>query len=105
MNDFKAIYKILATLDKHKGDESFDIALISPERLKIGFNEWEQLLIELAENNYIKGIVYTQTLSDSFPHITQPIKPRITLDGMMFLKENGLMAKAKELLHLAGDII
>lgn len=105
MKDFKIIYKILRLLDKHKGDESFDYQLISASAMKVSFAEWEQLLIELQVNGYIRGLVFTQTLSDKFPHIVEPIRPQITLYGMEFLAENGMMAKAKELLELAGDFI
>lgn len=105
MNDFKIIYKILRLLDKHKGDESFDYQLISASAMKISFAEWEQILIELQVNGYIRGLVYTQTPSDKFPHLVEPIRPQITLAGMEFLAENGMMAKAKEALSMIGEII
>ncbi len=105
MNNFKIIYKILRLLDKHKGDESFDYELISASAMKISFAEWEQLLIELQANGYIRGLTYTQTLSDKFPHLAEPIRPQITLAGMEFLAENGMMAKAKKALDMIGDII
>lgn len=105
MKEFQVIYKILALLNKHKGDENFDYAAISASAFKLTFAEWEQIMIELQENGYIKGLVYTQSLSDRFPHIAEPIKPRITLKGMEYLCENGMMNKAKEALRLIGEII
>ena len=105
MTDFKIIYKILRLLDKHKGDESFEYESISAQSMKISYVEWEQMMIELQANGYIRGIVYTQTLSDKFPHIVEPIRPQITLKGMEYLETNGTMAKAKELLRMAGDIL
>ena len=105
MNDFKIIYKILKALDTHKGDETFDMVTISAEGLKISFAEWEQLLIELQEGGYIRGLAYTQTMADKFPHLTEPIRPRITLKGMEYLNENGMMAKARDALRMIGDIV
>lgn len=105
MTDFKAIYRILRLLDKHKGDEAFDYESISAQAVKLPFAEWEQIMIELQINGYIRGIVYTQTLSDKFPHIMEPIRPQITMKGMEYLENNGMMAKARDLLKIAGDII
>ena len=34
MNDYKIMCKILRLLDKHKGDEDFDYALISASAIK-----------------------------------------------------------------------
>lgn len=103
--DFKSIYKILRTLQKWRGREDFEVKLISADALKLEFVDWEQLMIELQESGYIKGLVYTQTMSDMFPHIVEPIHPRISLKGIEFLEENSLMRKAAEVLKLAGDIL
>lgn len=73
--------------------------------MKINYEEWEQIVIELQINGYIRGIVYNQTMSDKFPHTVEPIRPQITLKGMEYLEENGMMAQAKELLKMAGDIL
>lgn len=105
MSDFKVIYKILRLLDKHKGDEAFEYECISAQAMKIGYAEWEQIVIELEINGYIRGITYSQTLSDKFPHIVEPIRPQITMKGMEYLECNGLMAKARDLLKVAGDIL
>lgn len=93
MRNFKVIYKILKTLDKYKGDESFDYSLISAEAMKIKFEEWEQLMIELQKGEYIRGLIYTQSITNKFPHIVEPIQPQITLKGMEYLAVNGMMVK------------
>lgn len=87
MDNFKAIYRILKTLDRYKGDEAFDNQLISASALKLPFSAWEQLMIELQRGGYIDGIAVTQGLRDKFPHICAPVRPRITLKGMEYLKE------------------
>lgn len=103
--DYKTIYKILRTLQKWRGRESFDIALISAKQMKMEYEDWEQLMIELQESGYIKGLVYSQSLTDKFPHIAEPVTPRITLEGIAFLEENSRMAKAAEALKVIGEYI
>lgn len=103
--DFTVIYKILKTLQKWRGRENFSVKLISAGKMKMEFPDWEQLMIELQRSGYIDGIVYTQTLSDMFPHIVEPVTPRITMRGMEYLEENSLMKKAEEKLKLIGEFI
>lgn len=105
MNNFKVMYRILRLLDRNKGDETFDYEQISAKAMNIGFAEWEQLMIELQMNGCIRGLVYSQSFSQKFPHICEPIQPCITMKGMEYLENNSMMAKAKELLELAGNII
>lgn len=105
MDNFKIIYKILRELDKNMGNENFSVKSISPEHLEIPFNRWEQLLILMQDEGYIKGLVLTANLEDSFRHIAEPIKPSITIKGLEYLAENSFMAKAKEALRMAGEIL
>lgn len=55
----KSIYRILATLLKYAGREDFDNRLISAEKLKMPYSEWEQLMILLQKKGYADGVVYT----------------------------------------------
>lgn len=105
MDNFNAIYKILKLLDKHKGDEEFDYELISAKAMKIKVSDWEQIMIELQMNGFIRGLVYTQDLTNKFPHIVEPIHPQITLKGMEYLANNSFMKKAAEALKMVGDFI
>ena len=103
--DSTSIYKILRTLQRWRGREDFEVELISAKQLKMEYADWEQLMIELQDSGYIKGIVYTQALSDIFPHICGPIKPRITMLGIEYLEENSLMKKAADTLKMIGEFI
>ena len=96
MDNFNAIYKILKLLDKHKGDEEFDYELISAKAMKMKVSDWEQIMIELQMNGFIRGLVYTQDLTNKFPHIVEPIHPQITLKGMEYLSENSIMKKVEK---------
>lgn len=104
MDNFKIIYKILRTLEKNMGNEKFDIASISAKKLNVPFEKWEQLLILMQEDGYIKGLVLSNDLSSMYRHITEPIKPQITIKGLEYIAENSLMEKAKEALKMAGEI-
>lgn len=105
MDNFNAIYKILKLLDKYKGDEDFDYELISAKAMKMKVSDWEQIMIELQMNGFIRGLVYTQDLTNKFPHIVEPIHPQITLKGMEYLANNSFMKKAAEALKMVGEFI
>lgn len=98
------IYRILATLAKYAGKEDFDNRLISAEKLKMDFAEWEQLIILLQKKGYVEGVAYMQTLSDRFPHIADMDKIAVTLDGIEYVEENSTMKKIGEALKTAGEI-
>ena len=44
-------------------------------------------------------------MSDVFPQVVQPIKPRITMKGMEYLEENSMMQKASRLLCGSKEIV
>lgn len=105
MDKFKAIYKILRELEKNMGNEDFDLYLISAERLKLPYVQWEQLMILLADSGYITGIIASKLLHDKFRHILEPIQPSITMRGLEYLENNSFMAKAKDALKMVGELI
>ena len=105
MGDMNATYKILKLLSKYRGKEDFDYEMISAKAVKMDVDQWEQLMITLQDEGLIKGLIYTQGTSQKFPHIVEPIHPRVTFKGMEFLESNGTMAKAKEALDLLGEFI
>lgn len=105
MDNFKVIYKILRSLEKNMGNDEFDIKSVSAERMNISFERWEQLLIMMQDEGYIKGLVLSNGLSSTYRHITEPIRPQITIKGLEYLAENSLMGKAKEALKMAGEVL
>lgn len=105
MDNFKIIYRILRYLEQSLDCEELDPSPISHTALGITRERWEQLMIMLQDNGYISGIVYVRTLSSDRAHITEPIRPQITLKGLEYLAENSLMKKAGELLRGVIDVI
>lgn len=105
MDNFKVMYKILRELEKNMGNEKFCVESISAEKMKISFEKWEQLLILMQDDGYIKGLVLSKDLSSMYRHIAEPIKPQITIKGLEYLANNSTIAKAKEMLKMAGEIV
>lgn len=105
MDNFKIIYRILKYLEQHLGEENLDMDKISHEQLGISFVRWEALLRMMQEEGYIKGLVYSQTMSDASPHVVIPIKPKITIKGLEYLEENSFMKKAENMFKTIKEII
>lgn len=59
----------------------------------------------MSDNGYIDGIVINRIMENKFRHIAEPIFPCITIKGLEYLAENRFMAKVKEALRMAGEII
>lgn len=99
------MYKILKILQRLGGSAEFTTEMISASALGLSFHEWEQLLISMQDDGLITGLVVKQTLSDAFPHIVEPIRPRLTIKGREYLEENSAMKKAKAALEVIGWVI
>ena len=98
MDNFKVIYQILKYLEAALDAASYDTDAISPARLHISRERWEQILLMMQDAGYIKGLVFTQTMSDDRPKLTEPVRPQVTLKGLEYLSENTMMKKAANLL-------
>lgn len=94
MDNFKIIYRILKYLEASLDSSVIDIGPVSAEQLRISYERWEALLMLLQEDGYIKGLRYTQTMSDRRAELLQPVQPMITLKGLEYIAENGMMQKA-----------
>lgn len=104
MDNFKIIYKILKELENNMGNEKFSMETISAEKMKISFEKWEQLLILMQDEGYIKGLFLAKNIVDIYRHIAEPIKPQITIKGMEYLASNSFMAKTKDILKMDGEV-
>ena len=105
MDNFKIMYKILHELEKNMGNENFNLQAVSAEKLRVSFEKWEQLMILMQDEGYIKGLVLSSNVNEMYRHIAEPIKPQITIKGLEYLAGNSFMAKAKEMLRMAGEIV
>ena len=104
MDNFKVIYKVLRYLEKSLDCEELALEEISASRLGISRERWEQILIMMQDEKYIKGLVLTKGLADNRRHIAEPVQIEITLKGLEYLAENSLMHKAANALKGAIDL-
>ena len=105
MDNFKIIYRILEHLEKSLDYQTTDVEAISHKRLGISYERWEQILLMMAGEGYIKGITSVQSISDDKPHIAEPIRPVLTLRGLEYLSENTLMKRVANTLKGIKDSI
>lgn len=64
---------------------------------------WSSIMRELIAAGYVRGITYRMTKSG--PLIDMMDDVSITLDGVHFLEENSRMAKARQFLGSAFEIV
>ncbi len=72
------------------------------ENLKVPRSYWNQIMLELIENGYVRGFVVTHTYSDVLISDEHPV---VTLAGVQFLQENSMMRKAQRFLKEAKEAI
>lgn len=56
MDNFKAMYKILSTLEKAMDLPEFDISVISTEKLGVSKERWCRYIEMMSDVGYIKGV-------------------------------------------------
>lgn len=72
--------------------EQVNIEDFSAEHLGVSENRWRSIISMLVDNGYIEGIKIHRSADG---YISTSIHfPRITLKGLEYLEENGLMKKA-----------
>ena len=104
MDDFKIIYKILKFLRDSMDFEEFDNESFQASTFGTNENRFKALLIQLQKSGHIEGLNVKQMLRQSLV-ILPPIQPRITIKGLEYLHDNGMMKKAAELLKGIVDVV
>ena len=91
MDNFKAVYKILAALEKAMDFPAFDIMEVGPEALGVTPERWSRYLEMMADVGYIKGVSIRRDILGEIRVDAKDI--RITLKGLEYLQENSVMRK------------
>lgn len=100
----KIVYCILKELyECMKQGVTVNKADINYERFGIPYSYWLDILIEMQENGYIKGVMYRATKGTGRAVNYDDIA--ITFDGVGFLEDNSVMKKVKEALKDIKDIV
>lgn len=91
MDNFKAVYKILSTLEKAMDLPEFDISAIDYRILGVTKERWSRYIEMMADVGYIKGVrVGTNITGETIVNCDDI---RITLKGLEYLQENSVMKK------------
>ena len=91
MDNFKAVYKILSTLEKAMDLPEFDISLIGADKLGVSDERWARYIEMMADVGYIKGVIISKDITGSLN--VDADNMRITLKGLEYLQENSIMQK------------
>lgn len=104
MEQFQIIYRILRVLQRAMGTAEFDSNLIGAEALGINSVMWARLMRLLVKEGYIDGVTVIESDLSDVP-VIRAHHPAITLKGLEYLEENGLMKKAMELAKNVRGIV
>lgn len=91
LDNFKAVYKILSTLEKAMDLPEFDISLIGADKLGVSEERWARYIEMMADVGYIKGVSISKDITGSLN--VDADNMRITLKGLEYLQENSIMQK------------
>ncbi len=100
---YVVMYKILAYLyDCMKKGAEPNEAMFSSDALAIPHEYWMDVVEELVDHGYVKGIAVQRFLGGRGIDID---RPRVTMEGVAFAQENTMMARAKQFLQDAKAAI
>ena len=91
MDNFKAVYKILSTLEKAMDLPEFDISIISAEKLGVSKERWCRYIEMMSDVGYIKGVRIIECITGEMEINAKDM--RITLKGLEYLQENSIMQR------------
>lgn len=91
MDNFKAVYRILSALKKAMDLPGFDVQQIGHEALGATHERWCRYMEMMADVGYIKGVEIQRFITGETSVDARGI--RITLKGLEYLQENGIMRK------------
>lgn len=91
LDNFKAVYKILSTLEKAMDLPEFDVSLIGADKLGVSDERWARYIEMMADVGYIKGVSISKDVTGSMNINADDM--RITLKGLEYLQENSIMQK------------
>lgn len=103
MDNFKAVYRILSTLEKAMDLTEFDIAQIGASALGISEQRWARYLEMMADVGYIKGVRISEGIDGTLYVENDGI--RITLKGLEYLQENSIMQRVYKAAKGIKDLI
>nr|DAG44808.1 MAG TPA: YjcQ protein [Caudoviricetes sp.] len=103
MDNFKAVYRILSTLEKAMDLAEFDISQIGASALGVSEQRWARYLEMMEDVGYIKGVRISEGIDGTLYVENDGI--RITLKGLEYLQENSIMQRVYKAAKGVKDLI
>jgi len=91
MDNFKAIYKILRTLEAAMDCPEFDVKQIGREELGVSQERWNRYMEMIVDVGLVKGVSVRQDITGDIRINNDGV--RITLKGLEYLTENSIMQR------------
>ena len=91
MDNFKAVYKILKSLEACMDLDSANTEMFNAEKLGVSQNRWNRYIEMMLDVGYIKGVEITKYVDGTSCVDCDDIE--ITLKGLEYLQENSIMQK------------
>jgi len=103
MDNFKAVYKILSTLEKAMDLPEVGLEEISAEAIGVSKERWARYIEMMLDVGYIKGVkVFRNVIGDT---CVEGNNIRITLKGLEYLEENAIMRRIYRAAKGVVDVI
>jgi len=97
------VFKILAIVyDCMKRGVEPRLSDIDADAMGIPESYWTQIMAELVSHGFLTGVSVKKVTTGDVINVA---KPRVTLDGVQYLSENKMMAKAAKILFEYGGTI
>lgn len=91
MDNFKAIYRILSSLEEQMDSDKADLSKIDHEQLGVSLERWAKYIEMMQDVGYIKNCIIKRNIYDEL--IVDVTNMKITLKGLEYLQENSIMQR------------
>ncbi len=91
MDNFKAVYKILSSLEACMDLPTPNIDMFSAKTLNVSEERWQKYIEMMLDVGYIKGVTIERYITGQI--IVDCSQAQITLKGLEYLQENAIMKK------------
>ena len=103
VDNFKAVFIILSSLERAMDCPELDVDSISAERLGVSDERWYRYIEMMQDVGYIKGASFSRDITGRVDVDCDNM--RITLKGLEFLQENSIMQRMYKALKGVTDLI
>ena len=103
MDNFKAVYKILTTLEQEMDSAKLDLSAASADALCVSNERWAKYIEMMYDVGYIKGVTIKRDICGDA--VVDTTNMRITLKGLEYLQENSIMRRIYNVARGIAEII